>query len=467
MGSNYYSPTASSISVPTTSLTTSANTKLLLTVANSVAYLTDTSGTQTISNTGGVAFNTLGPFSIQTATHIVTADFSNFGAEIRVISSANIYGDYGIIANGVGTLIYLINHNFSYIGSGKITNNDPIDTVQANEVVSYNDGKIYYQSQDHDGNFKVGEILTIDQRTGNIFLDFTFAEFVAGSNLTITSGNTTTVLDATQIQTGVLRFINNGINNIETGGTTAARSINISPGVFGKVDISHYTAVELPKGNNTNLTLSTPGEIRFNNTYNDFEGFSSQRLNLYSISDNDRNTYITPELISGANDDTLRFVANSVLQSYVNSTGIYSNKMTVSSLTIDGNTISSNESNSDIELIANAYGVVIIDNIQIYDGKIEVDTFSSNLTINGNSGFGYVKFDGQGSVIPTGNIVNRPLVVEQGMIRYNTDTPELEVYTGNPLLGSNGWIPSAGITGVTITPEIMDEFSTIWGLTLG
>ena len=468
VGSNYYNPTASSISVPTTSLTSSANTKLLLTVANNGAYLTDTSGTQTISNTGGVAFNTLGPFSIQTATHIVTADYSDFGAEIRVISSANVYGDYGIIANGVGTLIYLINHNFSYIGSGKIANNDPADVIQANEVVAINGGDVHYQSQDHAGNFRVGEILTIDQHTGNIFLNFTFAEFVAGSNLTITSGNATTIIDATQIQTGVLRFISNGINNIETGGTTAARSINISPGVFGKVNISHYTALELSKGGDVNLTLSTLGEIRFNNVYNDFEGFSSQgKNNLYSIWDNDRDTYITPELTPGANDNTLRFVANSVLQSYINSTGIYSNKMTVSSLTIDGNTISSNESNSDIELIPNAYGVVIIDNIQIYDEKIEVDTFSTNLIINGNSGFGYVKFGGQGSVIPAGNIANRPLVVEQGMIRYNTDTPELEVYTGNPLLGSNGWIPSAGITGVTITPEIMDEFSTIWGLTLG
>jgi len=141
--------------------------------------------------------------------------------------------------------------------------------------------------------------------------------------------------------------------------------------------------------------------------------------------------------------------------------------MTVSSLTIDGNTITSNESNSDIELIANAYGVVDIQNLQFYDGKIEVDTFGTNLVINANTGFGYVKFGGQGTVIPTGTTANRPLVVEQGMIRYNTDTPELEVYTGNPSLGSNGWIPSAGIIDVVVTQEIMDEYTTIWGLTLG
>jgi hypothetical protein len=282
------------------------------------------------------------------------------------------------------------------------------------------------------------------------------------------ANGTTTIIDATQLQTGVLRIINNGINNIETGSTVAARSVNLTPGNTGKIDILHYTALELSKGDDASLTLSTLGEIRFNNSYNDFEGFSSQgKNNLYSIWDKDRNTYITPELTPGANDDTLRFVANGVLQSYINSTGIYSNRMTVSSLTIDGSTISSNESSSDIELIANAYGVVDIDNLQFYDGKIEVDTFGTNLVINGNAGFGYVKFGGQGAVIPTGNTANRPLVVEQGMIRYNTDTPELEVYTGDPLLGSSGWIPAAGVVDVVVTQEIMNEFTTIWGLTLG
>lgn len=71
VGSNYYNPTASSISVPTTPLTISANTKLLLTVANSGTYLVDLSGTQTISNIDGVAFSTSGPFLIQQNTSVL------------------------------------------------------------------------------------------------------------------------------------------------------------------------------------------------------------------------------------------------------------------------------------------------------------------------------------------------------------------------------------------------------------
>lgn len=417
----------------------------------------DSSIQQDIEFTGG-----------ETATHIVTADYSDFGAEIRSIGSANVYGGFGAIADGVGTLMYLITHNFGYIGTGKLTSNDPSDAVQENEVVTYNDGQIYYQSQDHLGDFRVGDVLNVESDTGNIFLKFTVAEFNQGSSLTFTNGVTTTYIDATQVQTGSLRFINTGIHNIETGGTVAQRSINLTPGSNSKVDIVHYTALELPKGSDSNLIMSTLGEIRFNNSYNVIEGFSSQgRNSLYSIYDQDRNTYITPELTPGANDNTIRFYANSVLQSYMTSTGLFSNRLTTSQLTSDGNTIFSNDSNSDIELIANAYGVVDIQNLQFYDGKIEVDTVDADLTINSNFGNGYVKFGGKSARFPVGTTAERPLVLEQGMLRYNTDTPELEVYTGNPALGTNGWIPSAGVVTVVVTPEIMDEFTTIWGLTFG
>jgi hypothetical protein len=404
----------------------------------------------------------------ETAVHIVTADFSDFGAEIRSIGSANVYGNIGALANGVGTLMYLISHNFGYIGTGKFSNNDPRDAVQANEIVTINDGRIYYQSQDHKGDLRVGEIMTVESSTGNIFLNFTFAEFTAGSSLIFSSGGTTTIIDATQVQTGVLRFINTGINNIETGGTVGQRSINLTPGINRGIEISHYTAVELPKGTDVNLTMSTLGEIRFNTAYNDIEGFSSQgKNNLYSIWDKDRTTYILPETSPGANNNVLQFYANNTLQSWINTTGLYSNRLTVSQLTIDGNTIVSNESNSDIELIANAFGVVDISNFQIYDNKIEVDTVNTNLNFITNNGTGYLKFGGGGTRIPTGNSVNRPLIVETGMIRYNETTPEVEVYTGDPLLGTNGWIPSAGVTGITVTAEIMEEFTTIWGMTLG
>ena len=63
VGSNYYTPTAASIVIPTALLTTSTNTTLLLTAAASGTYLTDTSGVQTISNIGTVIYSTFSPLT--------------------------------------------------------------------------------------------------------------------------------------------------------------------------------------------------------------------------------------------------------------------------------------------------------------------------------------------------------------------------------------------------------------------
>jgi hypothetical protein len=72
VGSNYYNPTAASIAVPTTRLTTSANTKLLLIVATSGAFLTDLSGIQTVSNIGGVTYSATGPSAGGTQANTIT-----------------------------------------------------------------------------------------------------------------------------------------------------------------------------------------------------------------------------------------------------------------------------------------------------------------------------------------------------------------------------------------------------------
>jgi hypothetical protein len=63
VGSNYYTPTAASIVIPTALLTTRTNTTLLLTAAASGTYLTDTSGVQTISNIGTVIYSTFSPLT--------------------------------------------------------------------------------------------------------------------------------------------------------------------------------------------------------------------------------------------------------------------------------------------------------------------------------------------------------------------------------------------------------------------
>ena len=81
---------------------------------------------------------------------------------------------------GVGSTAYFFqqskivasSHTFEYIGSGNtITLATPKRggvTIQANEVVSQNGGRVIYTSTDQAGNFRIGDDLQINQATGTI-----------------------------------------------------------------------------------------------------------------------------------------------------------------------------------------------------------------------------------------------------------------------------------------------------------
>ena len=81
---------------------------------------------------------------------------------------------------GVGSTVFFFqqskiiasSHTFEYIGSGNtITLATPKRggvTIQANEVVSQNGGRVIYTSTDQAGNFRIGDDLQINQNTGTI-----------------------------------------------------------------------------------------------------------------------------------------------------------------------------------------------------------------------------------------------------------------------------------------------------------
>ena len=49
-----------------------------------------------------------------TAERFTLVDYADFGAEVRAIASASIYGNYGIWGDGLGVRMYLISHNLAY-----------------------------------------------------------------------------------------------------------------------------------------------------------------------------------------------------------------------------------------------------------------------------------------------------------------------------------------------------------------
>ena len=67
----------------------------------------------------------------------------NFGAELRSIGSANVYGNKGAVADGSDCLMYLIQHNMAYIGTGKSKENDKTLVNHDNEIEKLNSCLLY------------------------------------------------------------------------------------------------------------------------------------------------------------------------------------------------------------------------------------------------------------------------------------------------------------------------------------
>ena len=107
-------------------------------------------------------------FTINSATPIVSGITTLTLAEnlintVGVGSTAYFFQQSKIVASS---------HTFEYIGSGNtITLATPKRggvTIQANEVVSQNGGRVIYTSTDQAGNFRIGDDLQINQATGTI-----------------------------------------------------------------------------------------------------------------------------------------------------------------------------------------------------------------------------------------------------------------------------------------------------------
>lgn len=111
------------------------------------------------------------------ATGIDEIDQKDYGAEVRMISSAFVYGTEGAVADGYGVQFKLIAHNFAYVGAGGSSDNLDAQAIQANEVVknntvsSFGNGQIFFNSVDHKGDFRVGDIFSVNQSTGSVSLD--------------------------------------------------------------------------------------------------------------------------------------------------------------------------------------------------------------------------------------------------------------------------------------------------------
>jgi hypothetical protein len=621
---------------------------------------------------------------------------SVFGAEMRSINSANVYGTYGAVANGAHTLAYLIGHNFGYIGTGADSSNDPQLVIQANEVDQINNGYIYYDSQDHKGDFRIGSIFWVEQSTGNVTFNAQSINFGSTGSIVLHGSGADTILDKNKIQTGNIRVHDNNVdslvgpiqfsaasgktylntnvfvtgnlgitgdgkvsgnvylgndpldiitiypqltqnvlpdsnnflelgstlkhwdtlygtlldidgitqitnntittltsgtnlqltaagsgivyvanndvtidqsltvngptftvngtsslqalttvgtttqtgdfnqigtsnayitglfanNNIEiigssylagpnikfynneisatalnsdlnfvgngSGGvrfdylkfkdniisnvwasatTDTQQSIIFTPNGTGNVVINSNKSLALPVGNSSNRALGSVGEIRQNSTTGLYEGWSPTGLiSFNNIYDSDRNTYITPELTPGYNDNTLRFSINGTVTTTINSTILFSNSIRSDTINIIGSNIGNNITSNDLALLPNGAGVVNVNNLLFKSN--EIPNLTNGALILETTGQGYVKFAGTGAVsFPAGLDSERRLNPETGEMRFSTESSKkyVEVYDG---VTTMDWVPLGGASA-TATEEQVKAETDLWAFVLG
>jgi predicted acyltransferase (DUF342 family) len=283
-----------------------------------------------------------------TASVINFADYSDFGAEMRSIGSANVYGNYGIYGDGDGVTAYLISHNFAYIGSGKLSTNDASIRIQANEVVELNRAKIFYTSVDASGDFRVGDAFFVNQETGEVLFNGQTLNITTSEGVTFTDGTNTTIITPTDITTGNIKIYDNNIDSV-TGSiivTSANDTINLQNNTFitGNLDVVGNVTI----GGNITIGDQTTDTINF------VAGIGSNLIPAITA------TY-------DLGTENLRW------------NNAYLNRAEIDGVVIDNNSISTTIENDDLTLSANGTGEILVPT-----SDVQIDqnlTVGQNLTV--------------------------------------------------------------------------------------
>lgn len=320
-----------------------------------------TPGVDALTMTNGVRVEWLNSFTYfanraiyaTQGTGRLTQDGSTlaYGAEIRSIGSANVYGNYGAVADGADTLMYLIQHNFGYIGAGKDSSNDKTLVIQTNETVELNSGRVYYQSQDHTGTFRVGDLFYVDFENGTVSFDASSLASTGATGLTIATGAEVTTITKDFVTTGNLKIAGNTIQSLTgavnilaaNGETNLTLDVNVAKDLDVTGDFS--LSGQLILGNQTADTVT------FGQTLNqNFEPDATETYNLGSTSNVWKDTYT-----SEANINDIR---------------------------IRGNIIETTASNSDLELRANSAGIVHLIDYAAFDQALTVSGLTTVQSVN-------------------------------------------------------------------------------------
>ena len=383
-----------------------------------------------------------------------------YGAELRSIGSANVYGNFGAVADGANTLLFLQGHSFSYIGAGKDTTNDNTLVIQSQEVSELNSGSVVYTSTDQKGKFSVGELFFVDFDTGETSIDASSIDFSGVGNITVNNGVETTFIDGERVDTGNIRVNGNTI-------TTLDGDLNLRP-TTNLFNTDNNAALIVSRGT-TMQQNNESADIRFNTDTSLFEGYSTGNLSFGGIYSSDRQEGVDTH---DTNNTIVLTVGGTQIGSIdSNSTNLHG--LSTGDVLFDNNLVTTTLSNSDLELKrTTATNVVDVFDINMKENNLS--NSSNNLLTITSSGLGYVKFNSTtGLVIPFGNDAQRTSTPVTGETRYNNELGEnlgfMEVYNDNvdsnpPVAGA--WQRAAG-EGSEVTEDILEDLTNLYILVLG
>ena len=304
-----------------------------------------TPGADVINMTNDVRVEWLNSFTYYANRGLYAFAGVSGGAELRSIGSANVYGNYGAEADGAGTLMYLIQHNFGYIGAGTDNSNDPSTVIQANEIVEINGGQIHFVTTDQSGNFRVGDNFYVNLEDGSTSINIDTGSIESLSGLVINSGGETTFIDGTNIDLGNLNIAANRI-------ASTSGDLNLVGGT-GTINLGDNTTI--------NGSLIIRDNFSFDGTLSlagDNPEFDRVDFNVNFEQNFNPNQHLTFDLGTAS-------------KQWKN---VYLDRAEPGNIIIDENYITSDTSNADLELRANGTSEIFVPN-----NDVQID---NNLTVS-------------------------------------------------------------------------------------
>lgn len=314
----------------------------------------------------------------------------NYGAELRSIGSANVYGNYGAVADGSDCIMYLIQHNFAYIGTQYKVDNDPNDVIEEQQWDDLNGGKIYVTNTDEKGKFKVGNEFFVDLESGLLSIDAEDVTLDGLSQIIISNGTDQTTLNTSFVETGNIRFegetMYSLISDLNIDSVTSTTNFNSNVLFDKNTDIVGDLSISgelIRLGNNPNDTVDLNVNIE--------QDFYPDQDRTYSLGSNSK-------------------VWNDV----------YADNIVIDDIQIFDTTITTTVSDANLNLQSNGAGYVEIEGIRFRENTITTtDATNIEFTTSNN-----LIVEGEGLRLPVGT--NDEIIEDVGILRFSSEANVFE-----------------------------------------